>query len=109
MGKMTPKSWPGIYVDHHEDSAGYRIYNAATRRETVTRDVIFDEMAALAMPASNVRVSNKAPRNYKEAISSNHPDDWKQPMDREIDSITKMEHFTLSLTERNRQSARRKQ
>eukprot|EP00873_Tetraselmis_striata_P036690 jgi/Tetstr1/456954/TSEL_043624.t1 len=212
-GKMTPKSWPGIYVGHHEDSAGYRIYNPATRRETVTRDVIFDEvtrpfsstpalsmpvfqlpdddhlmdepqpldqqegphapppmpppmppsaalasaqegppppqpegtylprhqegdatalptphssgsahisspyvdlsdyhpklvasaiaevvrpypahMAALALLAPNVRVS-KAPRNYKEAISSNHPDDWKQSMDREIASITKMETF----------------
>eukprot|EP00873_Tetraselmis_striata_P004756 jgi/Tetstr1/425020/TSEL_015488.t1 len=210
---MTPKSWPGIYVGHHEDSAGYRIYNPATRRETVTRDVIFDEvtrpfsstpalsmpvfqlpdddhlmdepqpldqqegphapppmlppmqpsaalasaqegppppqpegtylprhqegdatalptphssgsahisspyvdlsdyhpklvasaiaevvrpypaqMAALALPAPTVRVS-KAPRNYKEAISSNHPDDWKQSMDREIASITKMETF----------------
>eukprot|EP00873_Tetraselmis_striata_P027884 jgi/Tetstr1/448148/TSEL_035441.t1 len=209
--KMTPKSWPGIYVGHHEDSAGYRIYNPATRRETVTRDVIFDEvtrpfsstpalsmpvfrfpdddhlldkpqpldqqegpqalppmppsaalastqkgppppnqdeqyppchqegdatalltphssgsahlpssyvdigdyhptlvasaiaevvrpypaqMAALALPAPTVRAS-KAPRNYKEAISSNHPDDWKQSMDREIASITKMETFVL--------------
>eukprot|EP00873_Tetraselmis_striata_P028773 jgi/Tetstr1/449037/TSEL_036253.t1 len=212
-GKMTPKSWPGIYVGHLEDSAGYRIYNPATRRETVTRDVIFDEvtrpfsstpalsmpvfqlpddyhlmdepqlldqqegphapppmpppmppsaalasaqegppppqpegtylprhqegdatalptphssgsahtsspyvdlsdyhpklvasaiaevvrpypaqMAALALPAPTVRVS-KAPRNHKEAISSNHPDDWKQSMDREIASITKMETF----------------
>eukprot|EP00873_Tetraselmis_striata_P016292 jgi/Tetstr1/436556/TSEL_002710.t1 len=43
-GKMTPKSWPGIYVGHHEDSASYRIYNPATRRETMTRDVIFDEV-----------------------------------------------------------------
>eukprot|EP00873_Tetraselmis_striata_P038920 jgi/Tetstr1/459184/TSEL_004628.t1 len=206
--KMTPKSWPGIYVGHHEDSAGYPICNPATKRETVTRDVVFDEvtrpfsstpalsmpvfqfpdddhlldepqpldqhegpqapppmppsatldsaqegppsriktsgifrvikrgtprhyqlhssgsahmpssyvdlgdyhpalvasaiaevvrpyparMAALALPAPTVRVS-KAPRNYKEAISSNHPDDWKQSMDREIASITKMETF----------------
>eukprot|EP00873_Tetraselmis_striata_P041761 jgi/Tetstr1/462025/TSEL_007096.t1 len=45
-----------------------------------------------ALPAPTVRVS-KAPRNYKEAISSNHPDDWKQSMDREIASITKMETF----------------
>eukprot|EP00873_Tetraselmis_striata_P015602 jgi/Tetstr1/435866/TSEL_024754.t1 len=43
-GKMTPKSWPGIYVGHHEDTAGYRIYNPGIRRETVTRDVIFDEL-----------------------------------------------------------------
>eukprot|EP00873_Tetraselmis_striata_P018547 jgi/Tetstr1/438811/TSEL_027320.t1 len=50
------------------------------------------QMAALALPAPTVRVS-KAPRNYKEAISSNHPDDWKQSMDREIASITKMETF----------------
>eukprot|EP00873_Tetraselmis_striata_P028316 jgi/Tetstr1/448580/TSEL_035829.t1 len=50
------------------------------------------QMAALALPAPVVRVS-KAPRNYKEAISSNHPDDWKQSMDREIASITKMETF----------------
>eukprot|EP00873_Tetraselmis_striata_P010888 jgi/Tetstr1/431152/TSEL_020864.t1 len=222
-GKMTPKSWPGIYVGHHEDTAGYRIYNPATRRETVTRDVIFDEvtrpfsstpalsmpvfqlpdddhlmdepqpldqqegphapppmpppmppsaalasaqegppppqpegtylprhqevdatalptphssgsahisspyvdlsdyhpklvasaiaevvrpypaqMAALALPAPTVRVS-KAPRNYKEAISSNHPDDWKQSMDREIASITKMETFVwISIPELRR-------
>eukprot|EP00873_Tetraselmis_striata_P007087 jgi/Tetstr1/427351/TSEL_017518.t1 len=219
-GKMTPKSWPGIYVGHHEDySAGYRIYNPATRLETVTRDVIFDEatrpfsstpalsmpvfeppdddhlldepqpldqhegphapppmppsaalasaqegppppqpegqclprhqegdatalptphssgsahisspyvdlndyhptlvasaiaevvrpypaqMAALALPAPTVRVS-KAPRNYKEAISSNHPDDWKQSMDREIASITKMETFVwISIPELRR-------
>eukprot|EP00873_Tetraselmis_striata_P010770 jgi/Tetstr1/431034/TSEL_020753.t1 len=223
-GKMTPKSWPSIYVGHHEDSAGYRIYNPATRRETLTRDVIFDEvtrpfsstpalfmpvfqfpdddhmldepqpldqlegpqapppmppsaalasaqegpppprhnepylprhhegdatalpaphfsgsaqlpspyidhsdyhptlvasaiaevarpysaqMEALALPAPTVRVS-KAPRNYKEAISSNHPDDWKQSMDREIDSITKMETFVwISVPElrRNNPSA----
>eukprot|EP00873_Tetraselmis_striata_P024435 jgi/Tetstr1/444699/TSEL_032547.t1 len=138
-GKMTPKSWPGIYVGQHEDSAGYRIYNPATKRETVTHDVVFDEegdatalpaphssgsahlpssyvdlgdyhpalvasaiaeavrpyptqMAALALPAPTVRVS-KAPRNYEEAISNNHPDDCKQPMDREITYITKMETF----------------
>eukprot|EP00873_Tetraselmis_striata_P004607 jgi/Tetstr1/424871/TSEL_015366.t1 len=222
-GKMTPKSWPGIYVGHHEDSTGYRIYNLATRRETVTRDVIFDEvtrpfsgtpalsmpvvqlpdddhlmdekqpldqqeglhapppmpppmppsaalasaqegppppqpegkylprhlegdatalptphssgsahisspyvdlsdyhptlvaspiaevvrpypaqMAALALPAPTVRVS-KAPRNYKEAILSNHPDDWKQSMDREVASITKMETFVwISIPELRR-------
>eukprot|EP00873_Tetraselmis_striata_P038280 jgi/Tetstr1/458544/TSEL_044947.t1 len=222
-GKMTPKSWPGIYLGHHEDSAGYRIYNPATRRETVTRDVIFDEvtrpfsstpalsmqvfqlpdddhlmdepqlldqqegphapppmpppmppsaalasaqegppppqpegtylprhqegdatalptphssgsahisspyvdlsdyhpklvasaivevvcpypaqMAALALLVPTVRVS-KAPRNYKEAISSNHPDDWKQSMDREIVSITKMETFVwISIPELRR-------
>eukprot|EP00873_Tetraselmis_striata_P012815 jgi/Tetstr1/433079/TSEL_022413.t1 len=109
------------------------IYNPTTRREIVTRDVIFDEegdvttlpsphfsgaaqlsspyidlsdyhptlvasaiaevvrpysaqMAALDLPAPTVRVS-KAPRNYTDAISSNHPDDWKPSMDREIDSI----------------------
>eukprot|EP00873_Tetraselmis_striata_P026569 jgi/Tetstr1/446833/TSEL_034312.t1 len=50
------------------------------------------QMAALALPAPTVRVS-KAPRNYKQAISRNHPDDWKQSMDREIASITKMETF----------------
>eukprot|EP00873_Tetraselmis_striata_P038512 jgi/Tetstr1/458776/TSEL_045160.t1 len=218
-GKMTPKSWPGIYVGHHEDSAGHRIYNPATRRETVTRDVIFDEvtrpfsgtpalpvplfqvpnnarmleepppsdqqeglqapptmqppaaptsaqeglppphlteeyllhhqegdatalpapqfhapahplcpypdlsdyhptlvasaiaeavrpypaqMAALALPSPNVRVS-KAPRNYKEAISGNHPDEWKKSMDREIASITKMETFVwISIPELRR-------
>eukprot|EP00873_Tetraselmis_striata_P006727 jgi/Tetstr1/426991/TSEL_017198.t1 len=223
-GKMTPKSWPCIYVGHHEDTAGYRIYNPATRRETVTRDVIFDEvkqpfsitpalsmpvfqfpdddhlldepqpsdqqegphappsmspsaalasaqegpppphhneqylrrhlegdataqpaphfsgsaqlpspyvdlsdyhptlvasaiaefvdpysaqMAALALPAPIVRVS-KAPRNYKEAVSNNHPDDKKQSLDREIASITKMETFVwISVPElrRNNPSA----
>eukprot|EP00873_Tetraselmis_striata_P045319 jgi/Tetstr1/465583/TSEL_010230.t1 len=46
-GKMTPKSCPGIYVGHHEDSAGYRIYNLATRRETETHDVIFDEKQSM--------------------------------------------------------------
>eukprot|EP00873_Tetraselmis_striata_P041434 jgi/Tetstr1/461698/TSEL_006798.t1 len=174
-GKMTPTSWPGIYVDHHEDTDGYRIYSPATSRETVKRDVIFDkegpqapppmppsaalasahegpppphqdeqylprhqeggatalpalhisgsaqlrspyfdlsdyhptlpasaiaevvrpysaQMAALALPASTVRVS-KAPRDYKEAVSSNHPDDWKHSMDREIASITNLETF----------------
>eukprot|EP00873_Tetraselmis_striata_P023931 jgi/Tetstr1/444195/TSEL_032089.t1 len=98
MGKMTPKSWPGIYGGHHEDSAGYRIYNPATKRETVTSDYhptlvasaiaevvrpYSAQMAALALPAPTVRAS-KAPRNYKEAISRNHPDDWKQSMDRPI-------------------------
>eukprot|EP00873_Tetraselmis_striata_P015601 jgi/Tetstr1/435865/TSEL_024753.t1 len=51
---------------------------------------------------------SKAPRNYKEAISSNHPDDWKQSMDREIASITKMETFVwISVPElrRNNPSA----
>eukprot|EP00873_Tetraselmis_striata_P004685 jgi/Tetstr1/424949/TSEL_015442.t1 len=48
------------------------------------------QMAPLALPAPTVRVS-KAPRNYKEAISSNHFDDWKQSMDRDIASIAKME------------------
>eukprot|EP00873_Tetraselmis_striata_P046150 jgi/Tetstr1/466414/TSEL_010942.t1 len=47
-------------------------------------------MAALALPASTLRVS-KAPRNYKEAVSNNHPDDLKQSMGREIASITKLE------------------
>eukprot|EP00873_Tetraselmis_striata_P006590 jgi/Tetstr1/426854/TSEL_017068.t1 len=57
QGKMTPQSWPGIYVGHHEDTVGYRIYNPAIMRETVTRDVIFDEVTqpfystpALSMP-----------------------------------------------------------
>eukprot|EP00873_Tetraselmis_striata_P042548 jgi/Tetstr1/462812/TSEL_007762.t1 len=50
------------------------------------------QMAALALLSPTVRVS-KAPRNYKETISSNHPDDLKQSMDREIASITKMETF----------------
>eukprot|EP00873_Tetraselmis_striata_P014782 jgi/Tetstr1/435046/TSEL_024016.t1 len=59
-------------------------------------------MAALALPAPTVRVS-KAPRNYKEAISNNHPDDWKQSMDREIASITKMETFVwISIPELRR-------
>eukprot|EP00873_Tetraselmis_striata_P035814 jgi/Tetstr1/456078/TSEL_042848.t1 len=49
-GKMTPTSWPGIYVGNHEDTAGYRIYNPDTRRVTVTRDVIFDEVT---QPFSN--------------------------------------------------------
>eukprot|EP00873_Tetraselmis_striata_P006952 jgi/Tetstr1/427216/TSEL_017404.t1 len=40
------------------------------------------QMVALALPSPTVRVS-KAPRNYKEAISSNHPDDWKPSMDPE--------------------------
>eukprot|EP00873_Tetraselmis_striata_P001354 jgi/Tetstr1/421618/TSEL_012559.t1 len=44
-GKMTPKSWPGIYDGRHEDSAGYHIYNPATMREIVTRNVVFDETA----------------------------------------------------------------
>eukprot|EP00873_Tetraselmis_striata_P036592 jgi/Tetstr1/456856/TSEL_043528.t1 len=52
--------------------------------------------------APTVRVP-KAPRNYKEAISSNHPDDWKQSMDREISSITKMETFVwISILELRR-------
>eukprot|EP00873_Tetraselmis_striata_P029447 jgi/Tetstr1/449711/TSEL_036779.t1 len=170
-GKMTPKSWPGIYVGHHEDTVGYRIYNPATRRETMTHDVIFDkedppppqqdeqylprhqegdatalpaphisgsaqlpspyfdlsdyhptvmafaiaevvrsysaQVAALALPAPTVRVS-KAQRKYKEAISSNHPDDSKRSMDREIASITKMATFAwISVPElrRNNPSA----
>eukprot|EP00873_Tetraselmis_striata_P025402 jgi/Tetstr1/445666/TSEL_003471.t1 len=149
----TATAAPVINVCH----TSHGIYNLATRRETVTRDVIFDEegpppphhdeqylprhhegdattlpaphlngsaqlpspcivlndyhptlvasaiaevvrpysalMAALALPAApTVRVS-KAPRNYKEAITTNHPDDWKQSMDRGIDSVTKMETF----------------
>eukprot|EP00873_Tetraselmis_striata_P042899 jgi/Tetstr1/463163/TSEL_008097.t1 len=91
-GKMTPKSWPGIYVGHHEDTAGYRIYNPVVRHETTTRDVIFDE----------------APRNYKGATTSNYRDDWKQSMDREIASISKMETFVwISVPElrRNNPSA----
>eukprot|EP00873_Tetraselmis_striata_P023550 jgi/Tetstr1/443814/TSEL_003268.t1 len=62
---------------------------------------------ALALPAPTVRVS-KAPRNYKVAISSNHPDDWKHSMDREISFITKMETFVwISVPElrRNNPSA----
>eukprot|EP00873_Tetraselmis_striata_P019355 jgi/Tetstr1/439619/TSEL_028041.t1 len=65
------------------------------------------QMAALALPAPTVRVS-KAPRNYKEAISSNHPDDWKQSMDRGLTSSTKMETFVwISVPElrRNNPSA----
>eukprot|EP00873_Tetraselmis_striata_P032826 jgi/Tetstr1/453090/TSEL_040125.t1 len=78
-GKMTPTSLPGIYVGHHADTAGYRIYNPAIITTTTVR-----------LPT--VRVT-KAPRNYKEAISSNHPDEWKQSMDHAIASITKMETF----------------
>eukprot|EP00873_Tetraselmis_striata_P045010 jgi/Tetstr1/465274/TSEL_009976.t1 len=79
---------PIINVCH----TSHGIYNPATKRETVTCDVIFDErtlvasaiaeivrpysvhMAALALPAPSIRVS-KAPRDYQEAIPNNHPDD----------------------------------
>eukprot|EP00873_Tetraselmis_striata_P009960 jgi/Tetstr1/430224/TSEL_020053.t1 len=67
-------------------------------------DLTDHEMAALALQAPTARVS-KAPRNYKEAISSNHPKDREQSMDREIDSITKMETFVwISVPELRRDS-----
>ena len=53
VGKLADRSTPMVMIGYEKGSKAYRVYNPATKKVQVTRDVIFEEEKAWAWSGSN--------------------------------------------------------
>lgn len=60
--KLSPRSIPGILVGYSENSKGYRVYNKATRKVIITRDIKFTD------ECDNKDESNPTPEKFSTEI-----------------------------------------
>jgi hypothetical protein len=72
--KLHDRAWKGVFVGYASESPAWLVYNPATRRVVISRNVVFDEAAVLSMGESNAEQRNDEDNNIPRTMCSEKPD-----------------------------------